>query len=329
MTLFTLDQTPSGQSAEIESAINQSFGAWTSVSGTLLAPAALAPLARTSLQNACSSADGLNSICFNQSDPAFTTGVLAFTRVTAADTIGESLGSSTSSFVGEILDADILVRPGDSTTVFATPTALPANPQAYDLESILTHEIGHFFGLEHSGVWRAMMQPFVPSPGTFAGARPTAAQPDAPLADDDRTGLRVLYPNPNDLTHVGTITGRVLPANPLSLAAQPGVTGTFSAQVVAFDAATGEVVATARSGWSCTDPGPPVFDGSYVIGSLSVGDSQSYEVYAEPFIAIESSTDVAASLAKLCRNSSTDAGWPAAFTCSVPSVSTNFTVRIH
>jgi len=328
-TILTSAQLPSAQLSEIESTIAQSFSTWTGVAGVTLNSAALAALSRTSLQNSCSSADGVNSICFNQSDPAFTTGVLAFTRVTVADTIGETVGNSTSTFVGEILDADILVRPGDSSAVFATPQALSANPQAYDLESVVIHELGHFFGLEHSGVWLAMMQPFVPSPGTFAGARPSLNAPDAPLADDDRTGLRVLYPDPNDLVHVGSIRGHVLPANPLSLSTRGGATGIFAAQVVAIDASTGNVIAAARGGWSCSDPGPAIFDGWYSIDRLAVGPSQAYQIYAEPFTGIENDADVAKSFAKLCRNSSTDPNWPVSAACSVPAISTNFTARIR
>ena len=328
-TVLTSAQLPTAQLSEIESTIAQSFSVWTGVAGVTLNSSALAALSRTSLQNSCSSADGVNSICFNQSDPAFTTGVLAFTRVTVADSIGETVGNSTSTFVGAILDADILVRPGDSSAVFATPQALSGNPQAYDLQSVLTHELGHFFGLEHSGVWRAMMQPFVPSPGTFAGARPSLNAPDAPLAEDDRTGLRVLYPDPNDQVHVGSIRGRILPANALSLSALTGATGIFAAQVVAIDASTGDVIAGARGGWSCSDPGPAVFDGSYAIERLAVGLAQSYQIYAEPFTGIENDADVAKSFAKLCRNSSTDANWPVSAACSVPAISTNFMARIR
>ena len=41
---------------------------------------------------------------------------------------------------------------------------------------------------------------------------------------------RVLYPDPTDSVHVGAISGRVLPANPLALPATPaGVTGIFPA----------------------------------------------------------------------------------------------------
>lgn len=86
------------------------------------------------------------------------------------------------------------------------------------------------------------MFPFAPAPGTFSGTRPTTLQPDAPLGEDDRTGLRVLYPDPADVVHQGSISGRILPANPLALpASPPGVTGVFGTQVVAVDASSGAV----------------------------------------------------------------------------------------
>jgi matrixin len=161
-----------------------------------LAARNLTPLTRTAQQNACG-ADGLNSICFDQMDMAFTPGVLAFRRAITADVTGIHIGnSSASTELGQILDADIYFSPGDPNTTFATPQALASSPKAYDLESVLTHELGHFLGFSHSAVWSAMMFPYAPAPGTISGARPTAQQPDAPLADDDRTGLRVLYPDP-------------------------------------------------------------------------------------------------------------------------------------
>lgn len=214
---------------------------WTGVSGTTLVPAA-APLTRTSTQNACGP-DGVNSVCFDQADTAFTPGVLAFTRVITTDRLGVQVGSSAvSTQLGQILDADIYFNPGDSNTAYATPQALAANPKAYDLESLLTHELGHFLGFSHSAVWSAIMFPFAPAPGTFSGTRPTTLQPDAPLGEDDRTGLRVLYPDPADVVHQGSISGRILPANPLALpASPPGVTGVFGTQVVAVDASSGAV----------------------------------------------------------------------------------------
>jgi hypothetical protein len=194
----------------------------------------------------------------------------------------------------------------------------------------LAHELGHFFGLAHSAVWRAMMDPFVAPRGQFLGDRPTTQAPDAPLADDDRTGLRVLYPDPTDTVHVGSIRGRILPANPLSLPLQPaGVTGIFGAHVVAVDAASGAVVAGTLAGWSCSDPGPSQFDGSYILERLAVGPNRSYKLYAEPLDGPVDATEVAGTTAGLCRNVFTDPGWPSQFNCTVPGVDTNFTTRVR
>ncbi len=131
VTILTVDQTPAGQLNEIESVIQQSLAAWTGVSGTSLTPSSLGTLQRTASASACSSSDGLNSICLNQDDPGFAIGVLAFTRVVSADVAGEQLSAATppSTFVGEILDADVLLRPGDTTTTFATPAVPPEQPE--------------------------------------------------------------------------------------------------------------------------------------------------------------------------------------------------------
>ncbi len=328
VTILTADQTPDGRLNEIESVILESSAIWTGVTGTTLRSASLSALARTSTQNACTF-DGVNSLCFDESDAAFTPGVLAFTRVVAADHLGAQIGSSpAASELGQILDADVYFSPGDSSTTFATPAALAANPSAYDLESVLAHELGHFFGFSHSAVWRAMMYPFAPAPGTFMGSRPTSQQPDAPLADDDRTGLRVLYPDPTDAAHTGSVSGRVLPANPLSLPASPsGVTGVYGSHVVALDAATGAVAAGVLAGWSCSGPGPAQFDGSFRLDHLAVDGS--YKLYAEPLTSPADPSTVSNATATVCRNSSTDPGWPAPFACVVPAVTTNFTTRIR
>ncbi len=323
VTILTADQTPSGRLNEIENTIAQAFGVWTGVAGSALVPSSLAPLARTGVQTSCA-ADGVNTICLDQGDPAFSTGVLAFTRVVTADAIGEQASPDTppAAFVGQILDADILVRPADGTITFATPAALAANPAAYDLESILTHEMGHMLGAGHSDVWRAIMFPFVPPAGTFRGSRPTLASPDAPLSEDDRAALRQLYPDPRDTVYNGSISGRVLPANPLALSGT-GTTGIFAAHVVAIDSATGMVIAASISGWSCSDPGPPVFDGAYHIAGLSTGITQAYQVYAEPLDGPVATDEIFESTV-LCRNALTDPGWPAQFACNTPSPVTDF-----
>jgi hypothetical protein len=326
VTILTQNQPTSARLNEVEQTIAQSVGVWTGVSGTTLLPSAFSPLTRTSTQNACGS-DGLNTICFDQADMAFTPGVLAFARTITTDRLVIQVGgSAVATQLGQILDADIYFNPGGSNLTFATPQELPAAPSAYDLESVLTHELGHFLGFSHSAVWSAMMFPFAPAPGTISGARPTASQPDAPLGDDDRTGLRVLYPDPADTLHQGSISGRIVPANPLALPAfPPGVTGVFGAQVVAVDNSSGAVVGSVIGGWSCSPAGPVQFDGTYQISGLAAGSN--YSVYAEPLNGAADPSQFSNATASLCRNPTTDAGWPPLQGCVVPAVGISFTTR--
>jgi hypothetical protein len=326
VSILTQNQTASGRLAEVEQVISQSLAVWTGVTGTTLVPSSLAPVARVATQNACGS-DGVDSICFDQADMAFTPGVLAFTRVITSDLLGEQVGSSPAATqLGQILDADTYFNPSDSQVSFATPAALPSFPKAYDLESVLTHELGHELGFGHSAVWSAMMYPYAALPGTFTGTRPTSQQPDAPLSDDDRTGLRVLYPSFADASHVGIIRGRILPANPLSLpTSPPGVSGVFGAHVVAIDQSSGAVAAATIGGWSCSAPGPVQFDGNYEIDHLPVG--HSYTVYSEPLDGTVTPAQISPSIANLCRNPTSDPGWPPLQGCVVPAPNTSFTTR--
>jgi hypothetical protein len=323
-TILTSDQTPAGSLNELAQVIQQSMAVWPGVAATSLTASSFGPLTPVATANLCAT-DGLNSICFDQQDMAFTPGVLAFTRVVTADAIGIQLGSTISTEVGQILDADIYFNPSDSLVTFATPAALGANPKSYDLESLLIHEFGHLLGFSHSAVWSAIMYLFAAAAGTFAGIRPTTMQPDAPLADDDRTGLRVLYSDPGDINYVGSIQGKILPANPLSLpTSPPDVTGIFGAHVVAVDVSTGNAIAGTLGGWSCQAPGPAQFDGTYLIGHLPVG--HSYSVYAEPLDGVVLPASVSPALTTLCRNATTGPGWPPAQACMVPAVDQQFTV---
>jgi matrixin len=296
-------------------------------------PGLFAPLGQVTAANSCTddaedNVDGLNTICFNQSSDGFTSGVLAFTRTITANAPGASLGASgPAAFAGQILDADTLFR-NDGQATFATPGAL-AQPQgqgAYDLESLLIHELGHWMGLDHSAVIRAIMFPFAPPPGQYLGDRPGGSVPDGPLADDDRTGIRAQYPDPNDTLNVGAIRGRIVPANPFALATfaapSPGVpvTGMVGAHVVAVDANTGSVIAGTLGGWSCDAANPPTqFDGSFDLERLPVG--HSYNLYAEPLIGLALPGDFSNVFTGLCSSST-------APTCTAPPVNTNFNVRV-
>ncbi len=327
----------SAQLTEIEQAISDAFSAWTGVTGTTFNasahPGLIAPITRTSAQNACSNdsetdVDGVNTICFNQASGGFTAGVLAFTRVITANAPGVSIGSSApSTFAGQILDADTLFCPNCNVT-FATPAALSTTQGrgAYDLESLLIHEIGHWFGLDHSAVWRAIMFPYAPPPGQFFGDRPTAQAPDKPLSDDDRTAIRALYPDPNDTIDIGSVAGRLVPANPFALAAippsSPGkfVTGIVGGHVVIVEADRGSVVAGALSGWTCDASNPSLqFDGSFDIERLPTG--HTYMLYAEPLDGLVAPGDFSNALDTLCPQSGPSA-------CTLPRLNTSFDPRI-
>jgi Matrixin len=331
-------QSSSAQLTEIEQTISAAFGVWSGVAGTTFNatnyPGQIGPLVRVSAANACtndaeSNIDGLNTICFNQPSMGFTTGVLAFTRIITANAPGASVGSGPpAAFAGQILDADTLFR-NDGQARFSTPDALATTQGqgTYDLESLLVHELGHWFGLNHSAVWRAIMFPFAPPPGQFHGSRPTSQAPDAPLSDDDRAGIRMLYPDPNDGVDIGVIRGRVLPANPFALAKIPApsagasVTGIFGAHVVAVDAGTGSVVAGAFAGWSCNSANPgatPQFDGSFDIERLPVG--HDYWIYVEPLVGLAQPGDFSNALGGACSSGSTSA-------CQTPAFNTNFNPR--
>jgi hypothetical protein len=235
-------------------------------------------------------------------------------------------GGAPAEFAGQILDSDTLFNNSGQVT-FATPSALATSPGAYDLESVLTHELGSYFGLDNSAVRRAIMYPFAPPPGTYIGNRPTATAPDGQLADDDRTGLRVLYPDLADTTYVGTIRGQIVPANPFALAIFPAtspgapVAGIFGTQVVAENQDTGAIVAAAMGGWSCNPSNPvPQFDGSYRIDKLPVG--ANYKVYVEPLDGLATSEDFYETSSGIC-----DAN--GSFACTAPAVNTNFTTRVQ
>lgn len=334
--LVTASTSESDVVAEVNQMILDSFGAWSGVTGTTLNatnyPNAFGPLEQTTRVSVCtndteSNVDGLNSICFDEPSAGFTSGVLAFTRVITANAPGVRVGASgPAAFAGQILDADTLVRP-DGQVKFATPGGLatPGGQGAYDLESVLTHELGHWMGLDHSAVIRAMMFPFAPPPGQYTGSRPTTSEPDAPLADDDRTGLRSVYPDPNDTVNVGTISGVLVPANPFALAMIPSpaagasVTGIFGGQVVAVDADTGAVIAGTVGGWSCGAGGMAQFDGSFAIERLPV--EHNYLLYAEPLDGIATGGDFSVALGDLCAARGTGA-------CTTPAVNTSFNGRM-
>lgn len=84
------------------------------------------------------------------------------------------------SFTGEIFDADMEMN--DFEFDFSTAPTMTA-PSAADLQTILTHEFGHFMGLSHSDSDRAVMWP-------EAGLGEVRRD----LTSDDAAGMCAIYP---------------------------------------------------------------------------------------------------------------------------------------
>ncbi len=145
---------------------------------------------------------------------------------------------------GLILDANIILNGNDFSWTVTPESVLTS----YDVEAVLTHEIGHFIGLDHSPVLSASM-----SPRFVAGEiRPRL------LHQDDSIGASSIYPDGSFTTATGSISGAV--GRPAAV---------FGALVTVADSVTGRVVSESISGTT----------GSYAAPGLHDGD---YDTYVEP-----------------------------------------------
>ncbi len=171
--------------------------------------------------------------------------VVTFTDNSAP--LGSSVIAATFSFFrtenGQLLfdESDIAFN---SALAFSTS----AESDKFDIQSVLTHEIGHLLGLDHSAMVSSVMVPFG-----------VAAQLDQRvLAYDDIAGVMEIYPNLSTMPPTGQIRGVV----------QAGTTPVFGAHVVAVDSSGTAVVSTLSQK-----------DGTYVLRFLP---PDTYRVFAEP-----------------------------------------------
>jgi len=134
--------------------------------------------------------DGINLICFTCVTDFNSDGTLAVTFTTTANGAGAAdKHGSMSRFAGQILDADILFNPAVNFTTDGSGSS--------DLQTVVTHEIGHFLGLDHSAVVKATMFPF-------------ASPLERTLSYDDVAAIAILYPKSSADFPTGNISGRVV-----------------------------------------------------------------------------------------------------------------------
>ena len=221
-------------------AINGALAAWNGVSTTA---ARFLPLKTTSLSYNVTSPDGNNVIVFAD-DPfveSLTGGIVAVTA-SLAYTCPAQATQPACPTDGQIIDSNILF----STAVeFSTTRAAGT----YDLQSTVTHELGHTMGANHTNILSATMYAFITAQDTH----------EQTLSADDVAFVSALYPAAGGNGY-GTITGHTL------VAGAPLLGGA----ITAVDIFTGVTV----GGFSS------VADGSYAL-QLPPGN---YFVYVEPAV---------------------------------------------
>jgi len=159
--------------------------------------------------------------------------------------LGSSTIAATFSFF-RVQGADLFFDEVDISFSSTLEFSTSGETNKFDIQGILTHEIGHLLGLDHSGLVSSVMVPF---------SQPSQVH-QRTLTYDDIAGVNEIYPTGSAGT--GQIRGFIL----------SGVTPVFGAHVVAVD--------LNGTAWVSALSQPT---GSYVLQFLPPG---SYRVFAEP-----------------------------------------------
>jgi hypothetical protein len=192
--------------------------------------------------------NGLSSIYFASNakgDTGISSNVLGLTQVWYNTDTGEILETD---IVLNDLSYRFTLNPADTSGYGSGATAVGDGRTVF-IENVLTHEIGHAFGLSHSGGLQSTML-FMESPE------------QAFLGCDEQVGIRAVYPS-HDSGARGAIRGTVV---------SPTGAPVFGAHVLAVSRQRGAVLATAVTDRS----------GTYALGALDPG---AYFLMAEPFFA--------------------------------------------
>jgi hypothetical protein len=175
-------------SRSVHDVIAAAFAAWQAAPNATLA---VSEGTMTNVSSEAASPASINLVCFVCSDADFSRDntTLAVTITTTSDAANQNDGhGGITAFAGQILKADIIFNP---TVQFSTDSGGVGE----DLQTVATHEVGHFFGLDHSSVVRAVMFPFASDLTT--------------LSYDDVAAISTMYPKGTPDFQAGSIAGKV------------------------------------------------------------------------------------------------------------------------
>jgi hypothetical protein len=229
-------------SAQLQTAVDQSFGVWTKV-----------PTATLSTQ----------FVGFTAVDPSVDSGqtVLGFEAHPELDRVLGSTSWELDAVSGDPRAAHIFLN-----TSFNWSVAAAGETGKFDVRSVATHEIGHLFGLSHSALGETTLNAQTGGRSVlgkaavmFPIAYPPATTLDRALTPDDIAGISDIYGTTAFRQQLGQVSGKVT----------LGGKGLFGAHAFAFNPRTGAIV-----GSFALDT-----DGTFVISGLTPG---LYLVRAEP-----------------------------------------------
>lgn len=212
---FATDRSVNGVTAsQFQAAVAAGFAAWEAV-----------PTAAIAFQ----------FVGFTSAVPFDDDGISTF-GFDAAPDLDRVLGATSfvvDTLTGEIVESDVFFN-----SIFTWSTAAVGDPSRFDLQSVATHEIGHFLGLGHSAIGETEIRPdggrrvLASGAVMFPISLGRGITADRTLQPDDIAGVSDLYPDGDFEETTGAISGRVMRNG----------TEVIGAHIVAFNPKSGTLI---------------------------------------------------------------------------------------